>query len=304
MAAAGRGDRGGGAAAVGLRGSPGDITAASAPRLHLESAGAPGLVRPLEWMHDVTVMPVSTGCYAAPLGDCDGGPLTREHFFSEALLEQFGSKFYIEGAAWSKAPHSVSPKSLASKILCEKHNGALGPLDKTAAAFYRVLRRAHEGEDVGAREFVGEHIERWALKSLLGAVASGAMLGTEGRALEVPPLYLRVLYGLQPVADGCGLYYVDGKIDGFDADLMDVAANRFPEGDPEAGNVFGVTIRFLGFQFVTTVATSLTVDRKQRLFHRPDGFQLGSPERGRVALTWNGTRGNRGLILKMQGSVP
>ena len=248
-------------------------------------------------------MLVTPGCYAAPLDNCDGGALTREHFFSESLLEMFGDTFVIEGASWATSPIRVSPKSLASRILCRKHNNDLSELDAIAANFFRVVRDARSGSNVGSHEFAGELLERWAIKALVGAIASGTVFGAQGRSLTVPLRYLRVMYGLEQVAEGCGMFYVGGAIDGFGADLLDVAVNTFPPDDPEAGRVFGVTIRVPGFQFVTTVSTRLSVERKQQLYHRPDGFQLGSPERGRLGLTWGGVRGTRGLILNMPGDI-
>lgn len=248
-------------------------------------------------------MPVSSGCFAAPLDDCDGGALTREHYFSEALLEQFGGSFFVSGASWATTPKRVSPKSLASRILCAKHNNGLSELDTTAADLFGLVRAAHEGNNVGSHEFVGEHLERWAIKALVGAIASGTLFGEEGRELVVPLDWLRVMYGHSPVAPGCGMYYVGGKIDGFDADLLNMFVNSFPVGDAEAGRVFGVTIRVGAFQFLTTVSTRLEVEGKQQLYHRPNGFQLGKPERGRIGLTWEGARGPRGLILNMPGDV-
>jgi hypothetical protein len=123
-------------------------------------------------------MPISPGCYAAALNDCDGGPLTREHFISETILELFGKRFVVEGTPWASTPTWVSPGSLASRILCYRHNSDLSPLDATMGSLYAVVRSAHEGRQAGTHQFDGELIERWAIKLMLGAVASGNLLGS------------------------------------------------------------------------------------------------------------------------------
>lgn len=244
-------------------------------------------------------MPVSPGCYAAPLNDCDGGPLTREHFISEKLLEQFGKSFIVEGTSWARAPTRVSPSTLASRILCERHNSGLSSLDATMVALYRVIRGAVEGRHVGTHQFDGENVERWAIKLMLGAIASGNLIGEAGCKMAIPLQYLQVLFGREAMAEGSGFHYVGDSIDGFDADLMTVGLNSNPHGHAEEGDIFGVTVRFPGFQFVTTMNTSLEV-AKQRVSHRPDGFLLGAPERGRIGLRWGGRQGSRRvLVLKM-----
>jgi hypothetical protein len=189
---------------------------------------------------------------------------------------------------------------MTAKVLCRRHNNALSPLDNTIGKFYEVLSGAHEGREVGAHEFDGEDFERWAIKVLLGLVVSGTLFGTDGKEATVPELYLSILFGDEDMPEGCGFLYIGDRVDGLDADLLNVAVNRYPPDDPEAGSIFGVTIRLPGFQFMTTVTARLAVE-KQRIFHRPGGFQLGVPERGRVGFRWT-PPSNTGLVLKMPDS--
>lgn len=216
-------------------------------------------------------MPTTDGCYAAALEDCDGGPLTREHYISKNVLEQFGGRFAIEGASWASAPRWVSPSSLTGHILCQQHNNLLSDLDSQAGALHRILRAAHDSDDAGDAQFDGEVLERWALKVLLGLLASGTLFGTEGREMPIPLGWLRVLFGHAAVPVGCGFFYVGDPVEGMDADLLSVACNRFPQGHEEAGNIFGITLQFPGFRFLTCPFLRLEAN-KQRLVHRPDGF--------------------------------
>ena len=50
--------------------------------------------------------------------------------------------------------------------------GASSPLDTPIGEFYKVLADARKGREVGAHPFEGEDFERWALKMMLGYIAS------------------------------------------------------------------------------------------------------------------------------------
>jgi hypothetical protein len=242
---------------------------------------------------------VTAGCYAAPLRDCDGKGLTKEHYISEALLKLFGKTFIADGFAWQTGPRSLSPGALTAKVLCERHNSALSPLDTAIRNLYSALDRADTGQQAGDRLLDGEDVERWAVKVLLGLTTSGNVLGANGkpeRLETVPEQWLRYLFGDEAAPQGCGFYYVGDGIDGFDADLLDVAVNRWPPGDPQEGFVFGVTIKLGRFQFVTAPFAKLEVE-KQRLIHRPAEFKIGEPECLRVQLRWE-PPSTRVLILR------
>jgi hypothetical protein len=241
---------------------------------------------------------VSPGCYAAVLADCDGGPLSGEHYISETLLKRFPKTFIVEGLSWTDGPRNVSPRTLTARVLCVRHNSALSPLDNMIGDFYEVLARAHAGRDVGAHAFYGADLERWAIKVLLGLIVSGNFFGKDGQKTTVPQRYVRILFGEENLPEGCGFFYIGDPVEGLDADLLNIAINRYPPDDPEAGSVFGITIRLPSFQFVTTVTCRLHVN-KQRLYYRPLGFQLGDPERGRIGLIWCPPVPNIGLVLKM-----
>jgi hypothetical protein len=243
-------------------------------------------------------------CYAAPLNDCDGGSVTAEHYISRKLLLRFGNKFTVEGLPWLNGPRELTESTMTAKVLCNRHNSALSPLDDAICNLYEVLLKAHQGHHVGARDFDGEDLERWALKVLLGLGASGNLL-IEGQSerMEAPDLYLRILFGREEMPEGCGFYYIGGHIPAFDADCLSIGVERYPAGDYEAGAVYGVTIRLLDFQFVTSITQRLAPG-PQKLEYRPHGFILDDPERGRVRLQWNRTPSTKVLVLKMRSPEP
>lgn len=118
-----------------------------------------------------------SGCYASGLEDC-GGRLSREHYISESLLRHLNSDegLRVWGLPWidETLQFSYPPGAFASKVLCERHNAALSPLDDLATYLFESL---NEGKAQGdERKLVyllnGHDIERWLLKVLCGAACS------------------------------------------------------------------------------------------------------------------------------------
>jgi hypothetical protein len=242
---------------------------------------------------------VTPKCYAAALVDCDGNPTNAEHYMSLSLLNRFGARFFVEGVPWLDSPRELTASTMVARVLCRRHNNALSPLDTMMGNFYDVLAGAREGREVGVHLFEGEDFERWALKVLLGRTASGNVRWHNGskERPEIPLLYLRILFGEEDMPDGCGFFYVGDPVDGLYSDGLNVAINTYAPQHTEPGAIFGVTVNLLGFQFITSVTARLEV-AKQRIWHRPGGFQLGNPERGRVRLRWK-VPSSINLILKM-----
>lgn len=243
----------------------------------------------------------STDCYAAPLNNCGGKPVTREHYISKELLLRFGNRFQIEGPLWAGTGRYFTEKSMRAWMLCERHNSALSPLDDMIADFHDVLRDAHAGRHVGTHDFDGEDLERWALKVMLGLGASGTVVadGTAERAEEIPELHLRILFGEEEMPEWCGFYYIGGPIPGYNADLFSVGFRSYGADHADAGKIFGITIRLLDFQFLTSITQRL-LPGPQKLVYRPHGFILHDLERGRVRLRWRWTPSKEVLVIKMR----
>lgn len=123
------------------------------------------------------------GCYAAALKDC-GGELEAEHFVSKVLLRQLGKTFAVSGMPWAGPKAKSSPKALKAHVLCKRHNNALSPVDEAAGRFHRIMLAATNGENIGNAEFDGDDLERWSIKLLLGANASGNISNASGGALH------------------------------------------------------------------------------------------------------------------------
>src|ERR1019366_2768959 len=69
-------------------------------------------------------------CYAADLADCSPR-ITGEHFLSRGVLTELaGRAVWVRGFPWQRTEaQRVGVGSLESKVLCERHNNVLAPVD-------------------------------------------------------------------------------------------------------------------------------------------------------------------------------
>jgi len=122
------------------------------------------------------------GCFAAFTKDCRGR-LSNEHWLSSGVLVEAGDGKVVRigGLPWQREGliNELPPRRLGSKILCERHNHALSPLDSVAAHTFKLLDKFFFDQisrrDIGGNEFdllSGEHLERWLLKMIWGATAA------------------------------------------------------------------------------------------------------------------------------------
>src|SRR5690606_8730911 len=102
---------------------------------------------------------------------------------------------------WLTEPRVLHPNNAApSRILCARHNTALSGLDTCALRFFECLMNLpnHLREPRGKRDqlymFSGPDLERWAIKAIIGLLASGnAMLNGAKKVSKIPPGWLEVL---------------------------------------------------------------------------------------------------------------
>lgn len=147
-------------------------------------------------------------CAAAFTNDCGGG-ISREHPISRTLLEEtvLDRRVKVGGLPWqpNETFSLVGIDSLIAKVLCERHNNLLGPLDESAGKLSRAFHRFDEELHAGAIDesmflVAGEDIERWMLKTAVGFAAAkwtSATLPSEAHSL---------LFEGADWPDGWGLY--------------------------------------------------------------------------------------------------
>jgi hypothetical protein len=156
-------------------------------------------------------------CWANALGAC-ASKMSREHYVSKAFFS--GPAVTVQGFSWCKTePKTVSLAAATAKILCEKHNSSLSPLDAEAASYMRVVRQHLQlTENRSKSRFVAYHIrhfsvnaqllERWLLKVLLNLCFESKMLiGLDGEAEGMPALSLvQICFGQSAFQGRAGMY--------------------------------------------------------------------------------------------------
>ncbi len=152
-------------------------------------------LRPPALLTDERTGYANPGCYARRSNDCSDD-LTLEHYLTEDLLEAISADkkvVMVEGAAWldkNAKQKTIGMNSLASRMLCGRHNRALSPLDTLATEFFRHFRADQldvmrfQG-NYFQRDFTlvsGPYLELWLLKVIWGAIEAGAIQVEGSRA--------------------------------------------------------------------------------------------------------------------------
>jgi len=156
---------------------------------------------------------IHPGCYARALRDCSD-KLSREHSVSDSVLELLGEDHTIANASWlppGQLSNPIPRSALSSRILCERHNGLLSPLDAHAKIFFTELLRAFSDDKQVPHRQVrvdGDCLEQWVLKACCGALASGNLVekGHQKIVREPPRSWLDILFCGASWEQGAGLY--------------------------------------------------------------------------------------------------
>lgn len=223
-------------------------------------------------------------CYAGALNDCSE-QISREHYFSESVLELIGNSIEVSGMPWQQESDlaSLSPASLAAKHLCERHNHALSPLDSCAKELFATLREidANLADDATLNEqslvvLNGSDVERWFLKCLFGIVKvprndASTMLRDELKCL-------RVLFGEATWPAAWGLYAdVSKSSHAYDGLSATTRLNQ--------GEVWAATFNVAGSRFVLALGKA-----EGDVVYRPAGLRFRHADRpgtNSVVLTWS-----------------
>jgi hypothetical protein len=157
-------------------------------------------------------------CYAYALGGC-AGRIEDEHFISAALERMLGT-VTVAGLEWQRGgTQEMVPGSYAhSRVLCQRHHDQLDGCDGEALAYFRNLMliavgaRDASGTPVSREDVTvvinGREVERWFLKMICGAIASGSVRGEAART--VPLQWIQGLFGRIDWPDEWCLYVTTG----------------------------------------------------------------------------------------------
>jgi hypothetical protein len=198
-----------------------------------------------------------TGCYAGPLGGCSK-QLTAEHYISHALLRRMvegGGQLRVSKFHWlpDGETRTISPGSMAARVLCSNHNSVLEGYDSLGARFVGALMKTGEPGADSCRAvalFNGEDLERWFLKTLCGVTAMEASVA--GEVWQAPLPWLNVLFKTAPPQEsGFGIWLNLGGFMMFSDSTLSMSAT--PIDNPSGKDPLGLRLHFGGLEFVFLV---------------------------------------------------
>jgi hypothetical protein len=253
------------------------------------------------------------GCYASSLGDCEGA-LTEEHYISHAilrLLSDGGGRIRTAGMPFAKGNVlDLPPSRLSAKVLCERHNQGLSPIDAEALKLFQIVSEtdglAQAIGHLGTTTLNGNLIERWLLKVFLGLIAAGFGRTLEGQhvARQVPERLVRVLFGRQSHIVGHGIYLSGALGDTFSREshgislVADLAADLTPA-------ILHFDFDRLHLRYVATSSESVGVNPEN---YRPHEIRFVHARTGasrHVRFRWlTKNSGRRWVQMKVGTSTP
>jgi hypothetical protein len=225
-------------------------------------------------------------CYAGDLSDCSY-TITREHYFSRNILSTMGSG-RVSGFAWqSGETKELDFASLTSKILCDRHNSALSPLDAEAGELFMALGEidaalADAAPAAPSKDYSlnGADLERWLLKVLVGICHAKGIAYTKVRCEQS---LIRVLVGLSPWPPWWGLHLAPLQPPSGTHYFKGLGVEALSVGD----EVWGMRLSMAGLVFQLCLGEP---DRDQVAYH-PSGIRFSFADRAgtqSVTFTWPG----------------
>lgn len=228
-------------------------------------------------------------CWAAQLGNCSATQ-SREHYISRALWP--GGSVTIKGFDWLEGQtKTIGIDSLTAKILCERHNNLLSPLDSEAARIFHTIGEIfvlneQRGKTKLSKQYWrvqtysvgGRLFERWVAKYLVGLFC---VVGKDSRWHETqteplkPPGYIvRAIYGQADFEEPSGLYLAAITGDSFSGvDGVTMAPLFYPKG-----GLLGGHFEFKGFSLVIWLSkenpNSFSMSGRPGTYFGPSANQL------------------------------
>lgn len=210
---------------------------------------------------------------------------------------------------WPGEAKEIKPDNLTARILCQRHNSALSPLDAAAERAFRSLGDAiaHASRKSLARRthysiISGEGLELWAMKTMAGVAASGIdfRLG-EHRVQDFKTPMDEIVASLtapQPISRVT--LSVPMTLDLHEATLGRRAVSLGPMLDPATRTNKGLIVRMHGL----TLDFGFDLEPPAGAAVRPDIIDIvGQKRSARVYVGWGPTFGS-GTIAEIRLGAP
>ena len=229
-------------------------------------------------------------CYASRLADC-GSKLSREHYISESLLHYLNrnNQLTVSGLPWlENTSQVVSPNSLASKVLCERHNTAGSPLDAIAVRLFQAFdeQGVHGSGQQLLYLFSGHDLERWLLKILCGITCSQNLKLDSGTDVAIPDAWLDILFCGAQFPDDQGLYVCKSRGHRFEGPhglQLRAIAGR--------GRLTGMGLSVCGYELILSMSgfPSRSFDGRDVAYRPLEIYATGQDYEKSVMFSWHGT---------------
>lgn len=229
-------------------------------------------------------------CYLSSLGGCDT-TITNEHFISRNILEKLTkSTLRFKGAShfFGKDEADIGIDNFAAKVLCDRHNSILSPLDSSAGAFFSamesfvgaLLSDASTGNAVDLRLASGLDMERWLVKVFCGLTAARKIRGASGvprPRSDLSPALLNALVGNTVLTPPLGIY--SHAYPGQEREPRDLAFStiKLSDGSDEVGGLF-LSLGVMNFVLVTHSGYGTRFSDPHFFRHPPALFNVDTAE--------------------------
>ncbi|MEO7862044.1 MAG: hypothetical protein ABIU05_16745 [Nitrospirales bacterium] len=235
-------------------------------------------------------------CYAAQYHDCDGGPPTREHWITQALLKRIrddGTGLQVTGLDWLDGPVALREGGLASKVLCGRHNEMLHKLDDAAIQLHDAWLAGAEQKETRTT-INGHNLESWGIKVIAGFLASGAARVDRLKVKVKPPQpILDVVFGLRKLPPPLGFYFClhDDFEDGFK-----IKVNMPPAGHELEGIALGITLQMVTLRMLIWLHS--VPPNGDSFIYRPAGIDFGN--NNAIDFEWSAGSASAHIPLDLQ----
>lgn len=254
---------------------------------------------------------VQAGCYMAATADCGGG-LSREHYISRGLID--GPELRIRGMPWQRGKVvRYAPDNLVARILCQRHNSAMSPLDAHAIRFFRAveagLKHAQRRSLSRQSRFYitsGDGLELWSMKTLASLYASGIGFTTPEHGFRdfEPPMERIVTELSSPNPSSIMTLSLPLTQDAHEEQIGRRAVSIGPIVDSETEELSGLLVRMHGIALVFNIDLSDEDALPETEIARPDMIDLiGMGRTSRIFLS-RAKRRREARIVQIRLSHP
>ena len=251
-------------------------------------------------------------CYLSYTNDCSE-KISAEHILSKIILEYL-EEIEITGAPWLEQGErrKIGVNSYTSKILCQRHNSCLSPLDheagnlfKTIHGIYASLLKKSISKRKKAYIVSGETIEGWMIKLLCNIYYSGNVtLGGEKLnkyyTIHVPFMSNALFGGLWYTKD-CGLYVKASAKPGNLSEYKFEIRWRLMINE-DAARIVGIKVTILGIEFILLLdplGFNKEQLEKKDFRHHPDELVFTNQKQTHlIKFTWPHQTNSKSIKIK------